>query len=135
MSLYKKKIFDYSLLFIEFILVLILAIFIHEFGHYLMSFFLGVSSQMLFFDGLIIARTEILSSPSNLKLAFIALGGPLINLLTFFATYFLAKRLDFDIMFINYFYRFNFFFFLFNLFPIPTFDGFKFLFHLLSHFA
>jgi Zn-dependent protease len=135
MSLNRKKVFDFSLLIVEFFLVLIISIFIHEFGHYLISIFLGVSSEMIFFDGLIIARTEILGSASSLKLAFIALGGPLINLLTFLVTYLLSKKLDFDIMFLNYFYRFNFFFFLFNLLPIPSFDGFKFIFYLLSYFA
>ncbi|MEM1988396.1 MAG: hypothetical protein QXS41_00960 [Candidatus Woesearchaeota archaeon] len=87
--------------------------------------FVGVVLKLLNFPFIFLvpAYVSIPGNATNLAAFFIAIAGPLSNLLMFLSTYYLVKKTKnpewyaFGII--------NFWLFIFNMIPLPGFDGFK----------
>ena len=97
------------------LIISFLAILFHELGHLLIIKFLGIKNfKLIFILGSVkVVIKEIL--PQN-KMALIALGGPLINLI-------LTIFILFENYYLAYFGACNIIVFLFNMLPIKQLDG------------
>ena len=108
----------------EFFLASFFSYIIHETGHILASLYCRQNIKKLELSAFNFKIVK--SSNSTMKFAetvFIALSGPLFNLITFILSYVICLNcIDYDI-FLKTFYKNNFFLFLLNILPIKNLDG------------
>jgi len=133
------------------------AIILHELGHKLIALIFGLdatfhAAYIWLFIGLLLklmnfgfiffvpAYVSILGNPTPIESFFISLAGPFTNLLIFLFSSFMLKnyfsKMDFASKVAWHLSKqINFILFIFNLIPIPGFDGFKALMSLVSIFS
>jgi Zn-dependent protease len=87
------------------------------------------------------AFVSVGGGPSNLQSALIAVAGPMVHLVFWITAAYLLKskrfmkRLDYKKrVYLFFFKQINMFLFILNMIPIPGFDGFNFLYHLVKVF-
>ena len=81
---------------------------------------------------------HIISSGTNMQMAIVALAGPMLNLILYIFSKLSVKLRIFNSEFDPYMImcsRINIFLFIFNIMPIPGFDGWQFISHILKAFA
>jgi len=130
------------------------AIILHEFGHKLFALSFGLEATFnaaYFWLGLALllklskfpfiffvpAYISIFGDASSFQYSLIAFAGPLVNLLLWLGSYIILKTMRIKHKYIPLLAltsRINMFLFIFNMLPIPGFDGFKVFSELLSIF-
>ncbi len=121
------------------------AIILHEFGHKLMALAFGYSAtfhaaflwlflatllKLAGFPFIIFVPAYVSTNATGIAEFFVAIAGPGVNLILFLLTPILARILP--SRYWHYFAYINWFLFIFNMLPIPGFDGFHALVSLLS---